>query len=1051
MMMRTKEATPPHDLANELRRWIENTMSTSKSERRHFVSDQIYLQTIAKEFVDLARAARNHRGRGKVQEAEEESTSTQLSTVVLAIACYLHRKFSEYRLASSLSTHRLESDVVRDFNDEIFRHIYAEDDIQKDAPSSSRGRRGDGGDRKPEGYCRGKRLGHPNNESSSRETTPLDFLSMTPYYVIVNELKTEIGRYVHEYDHFQLEFDEVKEMIERSHRVIQRALGRWENLYMKVSLRHWKQQVDQNKRERACRERFSKFVTRTFRRDTKDRHFQAWVAYVIDKKTNRAERELHETRQASKVESDRNATLMRQLYDVDTSIGRVHIAERAILEDNRELKAQLTLAYNANEAMADDYKKFFERRPHFPSSSAATREGEAVAVITPPRDTTKSRRTREMQAKTRRELARPWSRLDRKRFESIAEKYKYSVPVDNVEKTYEALSKWLEEAACELRDIFRHYAHRQDIRLKIDGFDGSADGKQHSKDSSSSRSNGRTRLGDLRATATASVIAPYPARSATPDGDDERVGIRKEAMAVDLIRGDQLESICIDSRLFGTRLTRRKMTSLAKASQEPLARGNEDEKRSRMRQTGKRAKSAKRSGKSNKKLKKVANLVRRVKSATHGMARSSVFYLERLAADSGGFGMQMLTPQQFVELLVRIAFEFASKAEGETPWAHLDAYEGEEEDGEETAEDTDDDDDDDNDSDVDVQKDGDDDDNGNGERKRKKKIRKKKSRRKGKKKRTRKKGRGAKLSRKAASGVQVDSDSSGAIADDATAASTTGRSKHGAPFKVKRGSLIIHHRKRNKRLSFRPINTRMSITPAAASALHRKNRRRMSNLVYLINEDGMTQDDEEAANGLQFERATVAPLMLQWLQYVCDDHIFLYAHSGAAQAFLSDTIRSIREISHIHDIVAMREWSRVRGIQRVAEDGDMRTILRTLFRQYADKAADQKHMCLSQFMTMVKAATSSSSSSSSQGPRNSRHLGREIVFRMFEYIQQRDTQHAHEEDHATVDDDRIMCSFDEFVLGVASCACYTFPNPYEAFETKLRSFVCGVLARAIAP
>ena len=42
-----------------------------------------------------------------------------------------------------------------------------------------------------------------------------------------------------------------------------------------------------------------------------------------------------------------------------------------------------------------------------------------------------------------------------------------------------------------------------------------------------------------------------------------------------------------------------------------------------------------------------------------------------------------------------------------------------------------------------------------------------------------------------------------------------------------------------------------------------------------------------------------------------------------------------------------------------------------------------------------------------------------------------------------------MCNFDEFVLGVASCACYTYPNPYETFETKIRSFVCGVLARVI--
>jgi len=189
--------------------------------------------------------------------------------------------------------------------------------------------------------------------------------------------------------------------------------------------------------------------------------------------------------------------------------------------------------------------------------------------------------------------------------------------------------------------------------------------------------------------------------------------------------------------------------------------------------------------------------------------------------------------------------------------------------------------------------------------------------------------------------------------------------------KKSRAAIFVQRKTRKKRMSFMPGSI-LSVMQVAS------------------------KDEEKSGGG-------DAPVLLEWLQYVCDDHIFMYAHTGAAQAFLRETIAEVRK------------------------DKDLLHCMHRLFNECAGENGGVT-ICLSQFVELVRKCD------------EIRHcLSREVVYEMFAYVQQRDTRH--EEDHSILDDERIECSFDEFVLCLCACACRSNPNPYEPLLMRVRVFV----------
>jgi len=185
--------------------WLRHVVST----RSTYCSDRLYLRRLGTEFLS------------KLDDSSSEDNFLP-NPVATAVASYLYQEFN--RIHPLYKTNRMDSMIC---TEDLINSIYSD------------------------------RL----TFSSFDEATPLDFISLTPYYTIVEKLAESIESYESEYEQFQLEFDEVKEMIQRSRRVIGRALKRWEDFFLRITLRHWRFQVKEKRRMNRCRRKIGTYYS----------------------------------------------------------------------------------------------------------------------------------------------------------------------------------------------------------------------------------------------------------------------------------------------------------------------------------------------------------------------------------------------------------------------------------------------------------------------------------------------------------------------------------------------------------------------------------------------------------------------------------------------------------------------------------------------------------------------------------------------------------------------------------------------------------------------
>lgn len=184
--------------------WLKGVSTTAEE----FRSTHLHLHIICNGFLHVVRNARD---RGVLPHP-----------VATAVACDLYRKFvrmhpyvnrfGETNRGTSRDVFATQRDVDA-ICENLFGLVY--DDEHDDA----------------------------DRDDDSGKTDPFLFLKRKPYYEIVEELRERIEEFAAEYETFQVEFDEVKEMIQRSHRVIGHALSRWETFFRSVSFHQWRYTV----------------------------------------------------------------------------------------------------------------------------------------------------------------------------------------------------------------------------------------------------------------------------------------------------------------------------------------------------------------------------------------------------------------------------------------------------------------------------------------------------------------------------------------------------------------------------------------------------------------------------------------------------------------------------------------------------------------------------------------------------------------------------------------------------------------------------------------
>ena len=305
--------------------------------------------------------------------------------------------------------------------------------------------------------------------------TPLTLLSFTPYYDLVRELRDSVKAFESEYATFQVEFDEVKEMVQRSHRVIGTALKRWEDLFLRVTLKHWRFQVRGNVKVKKFTQRLRESIRMACHREILDKHFQAWMCYLLEQKYQRAEENIQNADLQIEEESKRHKHLVTRLHEVEKHIRVVRASRKKIVDENsvrvlsfffinrsthththtssQELKAQFANSYNKDNDMNFEHREFFKSNPEFYSR---TRHEHGTVFE-------KNQNQNKDEDLKNPDMLCGFSALTLDRLKFLVRDFNFKVP--DLKSFHFRIRSWLIKIAPELQDIYKHYAHTDTVKV----------------------------------------------------------------------------------------------------------------------------------------------------------------------------------------------------------------------------------------------------------------------------------------------------------------------------------------------------------------------------------------------------------------------------------------------------------------------------------------------------------------------------------------------------------------------------------------------------------
>jgi len=404
---------------DSLEKWFRRAFGERETE---FKSDHVKLQLLCKQFFDVVETARKaHRMPHPI------ATST---------AAHLFRKLAALRP----STDGVKTDTLCT---SLLRLVYADQrDPHSDPFEDSKHK---------------KSLIRSKLENNS---TPLSLLVLTPYYDLVRELQDNVKAFESEYETFQVEFDEVKEMVQRSHRVIGTALKRWEDFFMRVTFKHWAFQVRGNVKVKKFTQRLRESIRMACHREILDKHFQAWMCYLLEIKYQRAEEKIESTNLQIEGESKRHKRLVSRLHEVEKHIRVVTAGKKKIVDENINLKSQFAESYNKDHEMNFAHREFFKANPEFFNR---TRHDTGTVF------------DNNCHVNEDVDLENPnmlcgFSALTLNRLKFLVLEYEFEVT--DLKSFHFRICSWLVKIAPELQDIYKHYAHTDTVKISLKEEDG---------------------------------------------------------------------------------------------------------------------------------------------------------------------------------------------------------------------------------------------------------------------------------------------------------------------------------------------------------------------------------------------------------------------------------------------------------------------------------------------------------------------------------------------------------------------------------------------------
>jgi len=363
--------------ASDYETWLDSYTQNASS----FRSTEIYYETMREELLKIADAA--------------ERSNNLPNRFCTALACDLQYNLSQSQRFGTKED-RMKQSLL---NMELFRSIYAEDDI-----------------------------------SAAIKEGPRGFLKLTPYFEVSQELQAKVDELQEERKGYEEEFEKIKLMNERTERVLNKGMKNWQGMLVRQVFDHWRYKLRLSKVHRTFKNKLGLHMKKIWNLVDKREIFEKWVHLTRENQYNRTHKSLMELEVNVRKKEAEKEELSNTLQKMMDSV-RTYKSRRTELEKkNQELKAELTGLYQEEMKLNG-----LEVQT---SGQAADGAADGAADIG------------HMDVQGMRELI-AFTRISLEVVKTLQVQYKLSEDIDEM---YRGISRWLKSAADDNRDVFCFYA-----------------------------------------------------------------------------------------------------------------------------------------------------------------------------------------------------------------------------------------------------------------------------------------------------------------------------------------------------------------------------------------------------------------------------------------------------------------------------------------------------------------------------------------------------------------------------------------------------------------